>query len=215
MDTSKEYERTDKVIKTLNKYSIEYFQRLKNLAQFDNVNLLTEDVKEVYTELYMVAVKKYKDLGGYYYERAYKEATGKEPINANIMDDWVHDYLEEYDPVAKYVFDHEVERKRGRFLEAFIGSQTKAQEVDEALKAWAKMTKQFAEDITWYSTIKGYIDAGVKYVIWKTEADNRVCNTCLGRHDKIYPIDKIPEKPHWSCRCWLIPYKGEPKGDKK
>lgn len=113
--------------------------------------------------------------------------------------------LGEYDPVTKYVYAHEVERKQMRFAEAFIASKGNPSEVKTALGLWSNMIKQYAIAISDEALLLSYERAGVKYVKWITEEDERRCKECASRHNKIYPIDNIPPKPHINCRCWFMP----------
>ena len=116
---------------------------------------------------------------------------------------WLLAFLLGYNPVTKYVYEHEVDRKRARLTEAIIAVGVKQQEFITAFNLFWKQTAQYGIDVTDASTLKAYKDMGVKKVRWKTEEDNRVCKTCKDRNNKIYPISKLPSKPHYNCRCWF------------
>ena len=55
--------------------------------------------------------------------------------------------------------------------------------------------------------IDNFKEQGVKKVMWITTPDERACLECLAMDRKIYPIDKVPAKPHPNCRCRLLPVK--------
>ena len=56
--------------------------------------------------------------------------------------------LSEYDPVTRYVYTHEVERKRMRLAEAYIASNGDSREVKKALRLWSNMIRQYSIAIT-------------------------------------------------------------------
>ena len=98
------------------------------------------------------------------------------------------------------------DRKRSRLLEALIATRGDPAEVEMALTYWSKMVAEYAVEITDAATLQALKDMGVTKVKWYTEKDERVCKTCRERHGKIYPIDEVPAKPHWGCRCYIVPY---------
>ncbi len=127
--------------------------------------------------------------------------------STDITLEWLLAFLEEYSPVTKYVFNHEVERKMARCAESIISSPvSKDKEVMTALRLWAQMVAEYALEVTDEATKQAYKDSGVKKVIWLSFEDSRRCKTCKDRHNKVYDIDKIPPKPHIGCRCYVMPY---------
>ena len=113
--------------------------------------------------------------------------------------------LSEYDPVTRYVYTHEVERKRMRLAEAYIASNGDSREVKKALRLWSNMIRQYSIAITDEALLLTYKKAGVEYVKWITEEDERRCGQCAERHGKVYRIDNVPPKPHMGCRCYFEP----------
>ena len=67
----------------------------------------------------------------------------------------------------------------------------------------AGMSAQFMDDVTFETLIEVFRDNGVEKVRWITSPDDRRCKQCASMHNKIYPIDNIPAKPHIHCRCWI------------
>lgn len=56
------------------------------------------------------------------------------------------------------------------------------------------------------ASMRGLIDAGVKYVRWWAAEDERTCKTCGANHGKPDRIDKAPNLPcHPGCRCTWLP----------
>lgn len=106
-------------------------------------------------------------------------------------------------PVTKYVYENEIDRKRSRFAEGVIASSAPAEELALARRLLITMNAQFLDDITFNSLVEAYSDNGTEKVRWITHPDDRRCKTCRAMHGKIYPIDNIPAKPHIHCRCWV------------
>lgn len=141
-------------------------------------------------------------------ELAIKKYLATEPHGDEEPDDeWLMEYLEYYDPVTKYVYENEVERKRDRLAEAVNASREKSKEFVRGLGYWVQMTAHYADDVSDRATIKAFKDAGVKKVKWNTQPDDKVCEECDERDGVVYSIDNIPPKPHWGCRCYLTAVK--------
>lgn len=195
------YKYTDKVILYMKKRFIRLFSQFKSQLSFDELNVI-QSSKALYEELeqivevslLMIAKRAYKDHGG----------TRVDAIDLA----WLLGWLNDYDPVAKYVYTHEVERKCSRLAESIIASPNKAAEIDVALRYWSNMVSQFAITITDRAVEKAYIDNGVERVMWVTIEDEKRCRECRERDGKIYDIAKKPPKPHIGCRCYVIPYWG-------
>lgn len=195
------YEYADKILQYLRKRFIRLFRNFKAQPSFDELNVLSSS-KALYQELeqiteeclLMIAKQAYQAQGGKFVEL--------------ITHAWLLGWLNQYDPVTKYVYNHEVERKCSRFAESVIASTNKAKEIDTALRYWSNMVSQYAIEITDKATEQAYRDNGVEQVMWVTVKDERRCKECRERDGKIYDIDKIPPKPHIGCRCYKIPYWG-------
>lgn len=200
------YEYTDKILDYLNKRFIRSFKGLKSILNFDEINRIKKDVDECYTKCYSETRSRYLDIARHYY----KAVTKKD--DEDVIDYmWIDKFLRSYDPITMYVFVNEADRKRARAFEAIIATKS-TKDVDRALRLWAAQVKQWADNVTDKATIEGFKKIGVKYVKWNTEKDDRRCKICYDREGKIYPIDKVPDKPHINCRCWLTAVKGGRNG---
>lgn len=127
-----------------------------------------------------------------------KEKEKKKPTKA-----WLAAFLIAYNAVTKYVYLNEVDRKRDRLAESINSSGDKSAEMDRGMTYWARMTGWYVDLVVDETTLKAYKDSGVKKVRWNTQGDSKVCHICRERNGQIYPIDKIPPKPHPGCRCWF------------
>ena len=194
------YEYADKVVSYLNGQFVGMFGKLKSMSSFDEINIM-QSVKELYRELDALTRRMLYQIAVF----AYENAEGAD-ISA-ITDQWLVDVvLEVYDPVTKYSYINEVERKCSRLYESMMASEDKAKAVDIALRNWSTMVAQYAIITTDYATLQAYTDMGIERVIWVSVKDNRRCSECIYRDGKVYNLEDVPPKPHWGCRCYLIPY---------
>lgn len=190
------YSKTDKTIEYLNK---QYAKLFRKLTSFDELNVI-EVSREIYREVLRDVKQESARLVKAVYKR-YRE--NGETISSKDANALVLALMLAYNPVTKYVFKNELDRKRARFAEGVISSDTPREEVELAKRLLIGMSKQFEDDVTFEAVIQAYKDDGVEKVRWITEADDRRCSECKSRHGKIYPIDKIPPKPHRYCRCYV------------
>ena len=204
------FDLADKAIKDMNRRNLRAFDGLKTL-KFDELNVL-KSVAKVYDNYVSIAKRRYRQIA----EDAYLEAlilAGMEREKAeklaeeSITDDWVLDMLEDYDALTLYSFVNEVERKKQRTAESILAAQDKTAEVEKALRLWTLQVSQYADNSVLYATLDGYEKAGIKKVKWVSEKDSKVCNICNELDGKIFDIDKVPQIPHWRCRCILEPVK--------
>lgn len=204
------YDYADKAIRDMNRRNLRAFNKLKQL-KFDELNIM-QTVTETYDASVRLAKKRYYQIAHEAYIAALvlaavEKAKAEDMAGDSITEDWVLDMLEEYDPVTLYQFFPEAGRKKQRTIEALIASHDKGEAVDKALKLWTLQVDHYADKSVDKATIDGYKDAGVDKVKWVTAKDDKVCKICRGRNGKIYPINKIPDKPHYRCRCYFVPVK--------
>ena len=190
------YSKTDKTIAYLNKQYAKWFRLA---TAFDELNVIAVS-HEIYDEALKVVEQEATRLVKSVYD-SYREAEEAMPVSEAHAA--VIALLSAYNPVTKYVYENELDRKRARFAEGVISSDTPAEEVALAKRLLAAMNKQFADDVTFDAVVKAYTDDGVKRVRWITAVDDRRCKECKARHHKVYNIDNIPPKPHLHCRCYV------------
>ena len=182
------------------------FQRFSTTLGFDELNVLDtrKAVNAMYRRIDAVIQREYRKIA----QAAYKEAGGDE--DDFDPHEFVTAMLRTYDPLSDFVYTREYTRKRDRLFEAVIATQTGNQEMRKVLKrnmdVLANQVRQYADNITVQARITAFKSAGVEYVRWVTEKDEKVCSVCNPRHKVVYRIDELPEIPaHWHCRCILIP----------
>lgn len=188
------YSKTDKVIAYLNRQYGKYF---RSVTSFDELNVINAS-HEIYEKIYTLVEKEATRLAS----AVYKDYNPSKGTTFDAVA-FVALLLLAYNPVTKYVYENELDRKRARFAESLIASKTPAEDMALAKRLVAAMNAQFMDDVTFDVMVKAFDDKGVKRVVWYTHPDDRRCKTCKARHGKIYPIHNIPPKPHIHCRCWV------------
>lgn len=136
-----------------------------------------------------------------------------------IDEKWLEGFHREYNPVTKYVYENELERKQARFFESIVAN-VEAKDRHEmeadykaAENAWKRQTRQAMIDTEDRAAVTAYRDAGVEEVMWISVCDNRTCEECSALNGLIFPVDRVPDKPHYNCRCHLEPVRKEKRPD--
>ena len=145
---------------------------------------------------------------------AYKKAIeGNKKVN--IDREWLVGVLAGYNLVTGYLYHSEADRKRLRLNEQILtareyGNRQMFQDsLRRSANLWWTQTTQYGISVVDEATIKAFKDMGVKRVQWIAADDEKTCATCGERDNKIYNINKIPPKPHYGCRCYVVPVKEE------
>ena len=145
---------------------------------------------------------------------AYKRAAGGGK-KTEIDREWLVGVLAGYNLVTGYLYNREAERKRMRLNEQILtareyGNRELFQSsIRRSANLWWTQTSQYGISVVDEATLKGYKDMGVKLVRWVAADDEKTCEICGARDNKIYKINKIPPKPHYGCRCYIVPAKEE------
>ena len=199
------YQKTDQILKILKTNHLRTFSKYKALIkpQFDSLNVI-DRTKEMYKLLEELNENAFLEMA----KKTYREVNPQGEVPTNK--EWLLALLLGYNIITKYVYKHEMERKRARFAEALLATKKKQQEFSTASNLLWKQTAQYAITVTDEALMQAYIDTGVKKVRWITEGDSRVCPVCRARRNKIYPIKSAPKKTHYNCRCY---YEAVKEGD--
>lgn len=174
------------------------FSALKSLLTIDEVNILGA-VNDLYAELGRIIRKVLLAIAQYYYGYMWEDS--EKEYTRWLDEQWIEDVLTGYDPMSKYIFVNEEDRKRARLVEALMASSTPAAEADAAAKSLGLMYRIYAVRVADEAAVAALRDQGVDLVMWLAERDNRTCEICWERDKKIYPITDLPDKPHINCRC--------------
>ena len=124
---------------------------------------------------------------------------------------YVDGVLGEYNPVTGYLYYSEADRKRSRLSEALITAMIIGARADyhnelrKFANLWHTQTLQYGETMVDHTRVETFKKNKIKYVRWITQGDEKVCKECRERNGVLYPINHIPAKPHYRCRCWIEP----------
>ena len=179
---------------------------------FDELNVV--NTRKVTQKMYDSFLKDNESIYLKVAKDAYKRATesGKK---TEIDREWLVGVLAGYNLVTGYLYDREAERKRLRLNEQILtaseyGNRDLFQSsLRRSANLWWTQTSQYGISVVDEATIKAYKDMGVKLVQWIAADDEKTCPTCGARDNRIYNIKKIPPKPHYGCRCYVVPVKEE------
>lgn len=198
------YKKTDKVIDFLTGKYIKIFRKLKLISNFDELNVI-QLTHDVYDEAEKITQQEMLRLAEIVYKQTREQAEPEMETSFGI--EWLLAVLGEYNPVTRYIYLNEVERKRAKLAEAIIATSSDKlkvkEEVNRALRMWAGMNKQLADDITLAAMIQAITDDGYEYVEWITYKDDKRCGICKKMDGQIFRIDSIPPRPHNHCRCYV------------
>lgn len=184
----------DRIVEHYTTIFVEKWNKLKRKKKKGALFFAMMD--DFYEDIYMMSIDAYLDIA----ENYYKEVNLK----------WLEDnLLKVYDPVTLYVFVNELERKKGRHIEGVLSSNTPDKEHDKALKYFINMFAQYADETADKAHVEDLKSRGETKVVWVSVKDNRRCEECAERDGKIYPISKIPAKPHIGCRCHVEKVNGK------
>lgn len=193
------YDRTDALIDAVIDVLVDRFGRFKSVVRLNTTDI-AKAVDDLYNEFDSIARETYRGLAEAVYSDHFD---GVVPVTA-VNEEWVDEVLSAYDPVSKYIYSNELDRRKARLFEAVVASPTPEAEVDAAEKSAALMYTIYAVRVTDEAAVQAMKDSGVKRVRWAAEDDDHTCKVCHKRDDVIYSIDDVPPKPHINCRCWLV-----------
>lgn len=146
----------------------------------------------------------------YISEEIYDEAIalGFDGDIRDLDEAWIEEFFEEYNPVTKYVFKREIERKESRLFEALVASEKERhQSYKTAENLLLRQVKQYGIDLEDAVTLAVYKDTGVKRVRWVAEQDHKTCADCKELDGEIFKLEEALPKLHINCRCYYIPVK--------
>lgn len=152
---------------------------------------------------------------------AYKKAVGTAKGDgfsgkeSGVDSDWLAGVLGAYHLVTGYLYHKEVDRKRMRLNEQILTAReydNRRMYQDSLRKTanlWWTQTVQYGISTVDEATIKAFKDMGVERVRWVAADDEKTCPTCGSRDNKVYKVSELPPKPHYRCRCHIVPVKAK------
>lgn len=190
-----------------------------SVTGFDELNVVStrKTTQEMYDGFMRDNETMYLKAAKNAYRKAVKAAKkeGFSGDETEVSGDWLVVVLAGYNLVTGYLYDKEADRKRLRLNEQILtareyNNRTMYQEsLRKAANLWYTQTVQYGISAVDEATIKGFKDMGVKEVRWIAADDEKTCPTCGARDNKVYRLNKIPPKPHYGCRCYVVPVKAK------
>lgn len=187
--------------------------RHNRLALFDEMSIVDvrKHIDKLYKNIYKIIKKEFTSLLNPIYEEVYDEAValGFDGDLRELDESWIEEFFEEYNPVTKYVFNNEFDRKKSRLFESLVAStKERHQSYKTAENLLVGQIKQYTIELEDAITKTVYEDLGVEFVKWNAEDDNKTCDVCNELDDQIFRLEDAPPKQHHHCRCYLTPVKG-------
>jgi SPP1 gp7 family putative phage head morphogenesis protein len=182
------------------------------LALFDELNIVgvKKHIEKLYKESYKIIKKEFTEILNPIYQEIYEEAIamGFDGDLRDLDEGWIEDFFDEYNPVTKYVFSNEIDRKKSYLFEAVVSApQTKHQSYAKAERLLKNQVNQYGIDLEDAIAMTVYKDVGVEKVMWVAEDDQRTCGVCNDLDGQIFKLNDVPPKQHINCRCYIIPIK--------
>ena len=186
--------------------------RHNRLALFDEMNVVQvkKHVHKLYQDVYKIIEKEFLAVVDTICAEIYDEALsmGFEGEVREMGIEWLEEFLDKYNPVTKYVFSNEMERKESRLFEALVAiMEERYQSYATAENLLVRQVKQSGIDLEDEIALEIYKDMGVKKVQWVAEDDSKTCGECRELDGEIFDIDNVLPKLHPNCRCYYIPVK--------
>lgn len=208
------YRYLDKLLEIEKKKIRDAFNRVSVMG-FDELNVInTRKVTKTMYDRFLeeneaLYLKAAKDA----YRKAVKaaKAEGYEGEEEEINGAFVVGLLAGYNLVTGYLYKKEADRKRLRLNEQIYTAREYGNRnmfgdsLRRAANLWWTQTTQYGISAVDEATIKGFTDMGVERVQWIAADDEKTCPTCGERDNKIYKIENLPPKPHYGCRCYIVP----------
>lgn len=210
------YRYLDKLLEAEKKKIRSAFNRVSVMG-FDELNVI--NTRKTTASMYDKFLKEnealYLKAAKDAYRKAVKaaKAEGYKGEEEEINGAFVVGLLAGYNLVTGYLYGKEADRKRLRLNEQIYtareyGNRNMFQDsLRRAANLWWTQTTQYGISAVDEATVKGFTDMGVERVQWIAADDEKTCPTCGARDNKIYKIQDLPPKPHYGCRCYIVPVK--------
>ncbi len=175
-----------------------------------NIIQIKKHIDRLYKDVYKIVKNEFTAILNPIYQDIYDEAIdmGFDGDIRDLDEAWVEDFFDEYNPVTKYVFSNEIDRKKSRLFESLVASTVeRTQSYKTAENLLIKQVKQYAIELEDAIAKVVYEDTGVTKVEWFAEDDDKTCGDCKKLDGQIFKLNDVPPKQHYNCRCYTVPIK--------
>ena len=182
------------------------------MALFDEMNIRAtkKHVRKLYKSAYKIILNEFLEILNPLCQEIYDEAIalGFDGDMRDLDEGWIEEFFDEYNPVTKYVFSNELDRKESRLFEALVASSAERLESYKTAESLlARQVDQYSIDLEDAVARTVYKAIGVEKVKWNAEIDHKTCGVCSELDGEVFDLNNAPQKQHYHCRCWLTPVK--------
>lgn len=173
-----------------------------------NVLQIKKHVNKLYKSVLNIIIAEFEAVANPIYQDIYDECVdmGFDGDIRNIDEAWIEEFFDRYNPVTKYVFSNEIDRKRSRLFEALVANELETfQSYKDAERLITQQVRQYAIELEDAIAMTVYEDTGVKKVMWNAEDDHKTCDVCDELDGQVFDLKNAPPKQHYGCRCWYTP----------
>lgn len=214
------YREADRRIKDFMVWVASEFNRVRKkvkknsnmLALFDELNVLYKNIDRYSRSMFVEIVQEAYDA-----EITKKRRRFDEEFLIVILDD-----PNEYTTVT---YSKELERRAERFGEQIAAAVTRTLQSEErtnengvSVPLESELQKMFNKEYNSLALLLdqyeietvdearevAFDDDGVRRVRWVTQLDGRECDYCRSLNGHVFPVKRVPTKPHPRCRCYTI-----------
>ena len=213
------YRHADRELAKMLRFMAAAFQNQSVRAAWDQLNVISisTEVNRLYREIDLRLRRGYLEIGRRAYRDAWADVVGHEEEPEYDLDEpYVAMLLDRFDPKTEYQYSREWDRKRDRLKESMMAvgqatdrlhianTQAARKALKRALHVLEDQVREMVDTVTDEARNEAFEDAGIERVRWNTHGDERVCQICRERDQRVYRIDRLPTK-HRRCRCWYSP----------
>ena len=185
-----------------------YYKKAKRHS--GTVGTYYSEITFLYKKITNIVTEEFEKIANPIAEDIYNEcfALGFKGKKKKIDVAWVDEFFREYNPVTRYIFANEIDRKKSRLFEALIANELeRLQSYKQAEKLIHTQVRQYSIDLEDAVVLTVFKVLGVKKVQWVAEDDHKTCGVCNELDGQVFDIEKVPPKQHYNCRCYLVPVK--------
>lgn len=195
-----------------NTYRREINARSDTLAIFDKLNVFYKQIDSYSREMFLSIL-----------QEAYDDEVKQR--KRRFDEDFLILILDDPNDFTTVVYSKELERKAERFAEQITAAVNRALQAEDRtnengvkIPLETELKKLFDREynslallldsymITTVDTGReeAFFDDGVRRVRWITTLDGKECDYCRSLNGRVFPVRRIPTKPHPRCRCYTI-----------
>ena len=187
-------------------------EKSDSLAIFDELHLFYRQIDNYSREMFLSIL-----------QEAYNDEV--EQRKRRFDEDFLILILDDPNDFTTVVYSKELERKAERFAEQItaavnrsLQSEDRTNENGVKIPLETEIKKLFDREYNSLSLLldsymiatvdagreEAFTDDGVRRVRWVTIMDGKECDYCRSLNGHVFPVRRVPTKPHPRCRCYTI-----------